>query len=89
MLSTACSEVVYRDRYVERTLPPIPAEPMLYEVEWHMGQRFAVANENERWYCVNELGAKSLIKDIYLMQTHIQELRDVFSSLTTMTEGAK
>jgi len=73
MLLTACgSSQVIKTEYVYQQVPPLPAPPELYPVQW---QRSGAL------YSVDEQNAKALLKNWELLRGYATELRIILENL--------
>lgn len=75
-LLTACTpKTVYVDRYVERPPAVIPDAPTFFPVQWISFD--AARTERETYYCVDEAGAKSLLKNFLIVTEYAESLRTI------------
>ena len=71
---TACSSErqVIKTEYIKQQIPPLPAEPQYYPVE------FRKIDNN---YCLDAQNAKNLLKNRELDKGYQQELREILQGL--------
>lgn len=64
-----CS-AISRVSYVKPIVPPLPEKPTYYSVPWGNGP-----------YCLDEQGAKNLLKNRALDEDYINQLKSIIDSL--------
>jgi len=72
----ACSapiQQVVRTEYVYQQVPDIPKEPNYFVVHWQ--------KLDPGLYCVDEKGAKGLLKNFELIKENAQEMRTILQGL--------
>lgn len=69
----ACSHQVVRTEYVKQQIPAVPAEPNYYPVKWGKGTAGT--------YFVDQMNAKSLLKNMELMKGYQKDLKTILLDL--------
>jgi len=78
---TACSaRTAVKTAYIPASVPELPPEPAYYEVLWR-------ASATPGWYCLDEAGAKNLLKNHAIMQGYQAELRQILETLSGDKNG--
>jgi len=69
----SCGGKLIQTRIIKQTIPPIPAPPDYYDVEWTMD-----ADGN---YKLTEQGSKNLLKNMELLKDYVEQIKQIIEGL--------
>lgn len=70
LIGCGSSEIV-KTQFIKSTVPPLPDKPTYYDIQWN----------NSGGYCLDEQGAKNLLKNKALTDDYIRQLENTIEGL--------
>lgn len=71
-LMACLSTPLVKPEFIKAEIPPVPVLPDMYDVRWQVSQGC---------YCLDEKNAKSLLKNVMLLQEHDRALAEILKGL--------